>query len=148
RPTSATHFDLQEYKNGSWSTKADSISGTSTSRPHVGGIYQYRVRAYNAYGTRGYTAVSAEVKVKPPKPTNFTTSTTQAVDSQFTLSWNASPGASNYTIRKRKQTSSGSWGSWSTHATVGGTSRAFGYRELTDGHYQFQVRGNTTGVGG
>src|SRR5690606_1293212 len=102
RPASATHFDLQEYKNGGWSTVADNTSSTSTSRPHIGGIYQYRVRAYNAHGTRGYTAASAEVKVKPPKPTNFTTSTTQAVDSQFTLRWNASPGASNYTIRKRK----------------------------------------------
>lgn len=146
-PVSSTYFDLQEYTNGAWSTVANNTTDNSVPRPHVGGIYKYRVRAYNSYGTRGYTATSAEVKVKPPKPSSFSTNDSTAVDGEFELDWSNSAGADDYTVRRRRQSSSGTWGSWS-YETRSSTSREYGYRYLSEGDWQFQVRGNTDGVGG
>lgn len=105
------------------------------------------MRAYNSYGTRGYTAASTTVNVLPPVPATLSTSTSAAIDSQFTVSWGASAGATSYTLQKRKQNSDGTWGAWSTHASPTTASYAFAHQELADGAWQFQVRANTTNVG-
>ncbi|HET6725245.1 MAG TPA: hypothetical protein VFH85_04500 [Gammaproteobacteria bacterium] len=146
-PVSATYYDLQEYKNGTWTTVENNTGSTSTTRPRVGGSYQYRVRAYNQYGTRGYTATSAVVKVLPPVPASLTATDTTSVNSYFTLNWSASAGATSYTLVRRKQNSDGSWSGWTWYSPTTARSRGFGYHELSDGAYQFMVRADTGGVG-
>jgi hypothetical protein len=71
----------------------------------AGGTYRYRVRAYNRHGTRGYTAASATVKVRPPRPASIATNDTTAVDSRFTLHWSAAAGATSYRLRRRQRAS-------------------------------------------
>lgn len=145
-PKTATYYDLIEYKNGGWTTAAYHTLSTSKSREQIGGSYQYRVRAYNEHGTRGYTDYSAVVKVLPPAPEKLTTNDTTAVDSRFTIDWSASAGATTYRLRRRQQRSDGSWSGW-TYGVKNVTYRTYGYHDLPDGTYQFQVQAYTDGVG-
>ncbi|HET7307715.1 MAG TPA: hypothetical protein VFK24_07880 [Gammaproteobacteria bacterium] len=145
-PVSATSYELDEYKNGTWSI-VPNISGTSAHRDQVGGSYQYRVQASNHNGARGFTAPSTVVNVLPPTPATLGTNDSTAVDSRFTLTWGRSAGATSYRLRRRQQNSNGSWSGWSYYGATGSLSRDFAYHELGDGTYQFQVQAYTSGVG-
>lgn len=145
-PATTTYFILEEYKNGVWRAFPEMMSA-ALSLPQVGGTYQYRVSAYNRHGTRGHSDYSDIVKVLPPAPDNLTTDDTTAVNSRFTLNWDSSAGATHYRLRHRKQKSDGSWWGWNYYSRITDTYNTFGYHDLSDGTYQFQVQAYTSDVG-
>ncbi|MGH8400147.1 MAG: hypothetical protein ACRESU_03510 [Gammaproteobacteria bacterium] len=116
-PTDATSYDLQEYSNGAWSTIASGTSSNSITRPQVGGSYQYRARANNEYGTRGYTATSAVVVVSPPIPAKPTFDLNPTANGAYHVSWTPPAG----TVDHYHLQESLNGGAWTTIYT-GGTS--------------------------
>ena len=97
-PVSASAYMVQEsFNGGAWTTIVPSTQATSIvlTRP-VGGTYQYQVSAYNAYGSRGWSApITVNVTQVPETPTNLAVTTTGGVQ---TATWDAMPFATSYQV--------------------------------------------------
>lgn len=84
-----------------------------------GATYHYRVRAYNAAGNSAYSGVASATTLQatpPPAPTGLT-ATAASQRRRINLAWNASSGATSYTI-KRSTTSGGPYTTVATGVTA------------------------------
>ena len=110
--TTASGYQLQQYKNGGWVTIYTGTKATDTSYT-VKGLaagtagYRFRIRAYKTYGsTKQYGSWSNEVRVNtnPYGVGGFKVKST--AKTSITLGWNKGTTASGYQLQQYK---SGKW---------------------------------------
>ena len=141
----ANQYKLQESTNGgsSWSATY-TVHGSYTSRSFSSkpvGTYTYKLRYCKDVYMRGewfrrcfnasYPQVSVTVQAAaPPTPSGLTGPSTD-YNGSYTISWNASSGATSYKLQQKK--GSGSWvqvysGSATSKAMSGNTAGTYYYR--------------------
>lgn len=141
RPFSATDFDVQEQANGgSWQTLASGTTATSISLAgDTDGSYAYRVRANNAYGTRGWVASGAVTVLLPPATAPTLSAPAVSGSGSYTVSWNAVSQATRYTLQEQVN-----GGSWSTVSSDSNRSKAFSGKADGD-TYGYRVKACNAG---
>ncbi|MBP3335673.1 MAG: fibronectin type III domain-containing protein, partial [Ruminiclostridium sp.] len=106
--TTASGYQLQQYKNGKWVTIYTANKATNTSytvkklKAGTAG-YRFRIRAYKTYGnTKQYGSWSSEVKVNtnPYGVGGFKAKST--AKTSITLGWNKGTTASGYQLQQYK----------------------------------------------
>jgi hypothetical protein len=99
-PASASAYSVQESVNGgAWTLIAYNTNATSMTRPGTtSGLYTYQVQAGNAYGSRGWSATSAQVSVPavPSPPTNIRA--TADANGKIIIVWDAMQWATTYHV--------------------------------------------------
>ena len=144
--TTASGYQLQQYKNGKWVTIYTGTKATSTSYT-VKGLkagtagYRFRIRAYKTYGnTKQYGSWSSEVKVNtnPYGVGGFKAKST--AKNSITLGWNKGTTASGYQLQQYKG------GKWVTVYTgTKATSTSCTIKSLkANTSYKFRIRAYKT----
>ena len=144
--TTASGYQLQQYKDGKWVTIYTGTKATSTSYT-VKGLkagtagYRFRIRAYKTYGnTKQYGSWSSEVKVNtnPYGVGGFKAKST--VKTSITLGWNKGTTASGYQLQQYKG------GKWVTVYTgTKATSTSYTVKSLkSNTSYKFRIRAYKT----
>ena len=144
--TTASGYQLQQYKNGKWVTIYTGTKATNTSYT-VKGLkagtagYRFRIRAYKTYGnTKQYGSWSSEVKVNtnPYGVGGFKAKST--AKNSITLGWNKGTTASGYQLQQYKG------GKWVTVYTgTKATSTSYTVKRLkANTSYKFRIRAYKT----
>ncbi len=144
--TTASGYQLQQYKNGKWVTIYTGTKATNTSYT-VKGLkagtagYRFRIRAYKTYGnTKQYGSWSSEVKVNtnPYGVGGFKCSSKSSTS--VTLKWNKGTTASGYQLQQYKS------GKWVTIYTgTKATSTSCTIKSLkSNTSYKFRIRAYKT----
>ena len=144
--TTASGYQLQQYKNGKWVTIYTGTKATNTSYT-VKGLkagtagYRFRIRAYKTYGnTKQYGSWSSEVKVNtnPYGVGGFKAKST--AKTSITLGWNKGTTASGYQLQQYKG------GKWVTVYTgTKATSTSCTVKSLkANTSYKFRIRAYKT----
>ena len=145
--TTASGYQLQQYKGGKWVTIYTGTKATNTSYT-VKGLkagtagYRFRIRAYKTYGnTKQYGSWSSEVKVNtnPYGVGGFKCSS--KTSTSVTLKWNKGTTASGYQLQQYKD------GKWVTIYTgTKATNTSFTVKGLKAGTagYRFRIRAYKT----
>ena len=145
--TTASGYQLQQYKNGKWVTIYTGTKATNTSYT-VKGLkagtagYRFRIRAYKTYGnTKQYGSWSSEVKVNtnPYGVSGFKCSS--KASTSVTLKWNKGTTASGYQLQQYKN------GKWVTIYTgTKATNTSYTVKKLKAGTagYRFRIRAYKT----
>ena len=144
--TTASGYQLQQYKNGKWVTIYTGTKATNTSYT-VKGLkagtagYRFRIRAYKTYGnTKQYGSWSSEVKVNtnPYGVGGFKAKST--AKNSITLGWNKGTTASGYQLQQYKG------GKWVTVYTgTKATSTSYTVKNLkANTSYKFRIRAYKT----
>lgn len=128
--TATSYILQQQFNGGAWTQVYDS-SGTSTAISGLAaGSYVYRVRACNSYGCGGYTTSGTLTVTPPAAPASITVPGTTN-SASFTVSWQASAGATNYILQENPGTG------WSQ--IYSGSALSYAVTVAGSGHYQFEV---------
>ena len=144
--TTASGYQLQQYKNGKWVTIYTGTKATNTSytvkklKAGTAG-YRFRIRAYKTYGnTKQYGSWSSEVKVNtnPYGVGGFKAKST--AKNSITLGWNKGTTASGYQLQQYKG------GKWVTVYTgTKATSTSYTVKSLkANTSYKFRIRAYKT----
>ena len=144
--TTASGYQLQQYKNGKWVTIYTGTKATNTSytvkklKAGTAG-YRFRIRAYKTYGnTKQYGSWSSEVKVNtnPYGVGGFKAKST--AKTSITLGWNKGTTASGYQLQQYKG------GKWVTVYTgTKATSTSYTVKSLkANTSYKFRIRAYKT----
>ncbi len=144
--TTASGYQLQQYKGGKWVTIYTGTKATNTSYT-VKGLkagtagYRFRIRAYKTYGnTKQYGSWSSEVKVNtnPYGVGGFKAKST--AKNSITLGWNKGTTASGYQLQQYKG------GKWVTVYTgTKATSTSYTVKNLKKNtSYKFRIRAYKT----
>ena len=144
--TTASGYQLQQYKDGKWVTIYTGTKATNTSYT-VKGLkagtagYRFRIRAYKTYGnTKQYGSWSSEVKVNtnPYGVGGFKAKST--AKTSITLGWNKGTTASGYQLQQYKG------GKWVTVYTgTKATSTSCTVKSLkANTSYKFKIRAYKT----
>ena len=144
--TTASGYQLQQYKNGKWVTIYTGTKATNTSytvkklKAGTAG-YRFRIRAYKTYGnTKQYGSWSSEVKVNtnPYGVGGFKAKST--AKNSITLGWNKGTTASGYQLQQYKG------GKWVTVYTgTKATSTSYTVKRLkANTSYKFRIRAYKT----
>ena len=144
--TTASGYQLQQYKDGKWVTIYTGTKATNTSYT-VKGLkagtagYRFRIRAYKTYGnTKQYGSWSSEVKVNtnPYGVGGFKAKST--AKNSITLGWNKGTTASGYQLQQYKG------GKWVTVYTgTKATSTSCTIKSLkANTSYKFRIRAYKT----
>ena len=144
--TTASGYQLQQYKNGKWVTIYTGTKATDTSytvkklKAGTAG-YRFRIRAYKTYGnTKQYGSWSSEVKVNtnPYGVGGFKAKST--AKTSITLGWNKGTTASGYQLQQYKD------GKWVTVYTgTKATSTSCTVKRLkANTSYKFRIRAYKT----
>ena len=144
--TTASGYQLQQYKGGKWVTIYTGTKATNTSYT-VKGLkagtagYRFRIRAYKTYGnTKQYGSWSSEVKVNtnPYGVGGFKAKST--AKNSITLGWNKGTTASGYQLQQYKG------GKWVTVYTgTKATSTSCTVKSLkSNTSYKFRIRAYKT----
>ena len=144
--TTASGYQLQQYKDGKWVTIYTGTKATNTSYT-VKGLkagtagYRFRIRAYKTYGnTKQYGSWSSEVKVNtnPYGVGGFKAKST--AKTSITLGWNKGTTASGYQLQQYKG------GKWVTVYTgTKATSTSYTVKSLkSNTSYKFRIRAYKT----
>ena len=145
--TTASGYQLQQYKDGKWVTIYTGTKATDTSytvkklKAGTAG-YRFRIRAYKTYGnTKQYGSWSSEVKVNtnPYGVGGFKCSTKSSTS--VTLKWNKGTTASGYQLQQYKG------GKWVTIYTgTKATNTSYTVKKLKAGTagYRFRIRAYKT----
>ena len=144
--TTASGYQLQQYKDGKWVTIYTGTKATNTSYT-VKGLkagtagYRFRIRAYKTYGnTKQYGSWSSEVKVNtnPYGVGGFKVKST--AKTSITLGWNKGTTASGYQLQQYKG------GKWVTVYTgTKATSTSCTVKNLKKNtSYKFRIRAYKT----
>ena len=144
--TTASGYQLQQYKNGKWVTIYTGTKATNTSytvkklKAGTAG-YRFRIRAYKTYGnTKQYGSWSSEVKVNtnPYGVGGFKAKST--AKTSITLGWNKGTTASGYQLQQYKG------GKWVTVYTgTKATSTSCTVKRLkANTSYKFRIRAYKT----
>ena len=144
--TTASGYQLQQYKDGKWvtiytSTKAANTSYTVKGLKAGTAGYRFRIRAYKTYGnTKQYGSWSSEVKVNtnPCGVGGFKVKST--AKTSITLGWNKGTTASGYQLQQYKD------GKWVTVYTgTKATSTSCTVKSLkSNTSYKFRIRAYKT----
>ena len=145
--TTASGYQLQQYKNGKWvtiytGTKATDTSYTVKNLKAGTAGYRFRIRAYKTYGnTKQYGSWSSEVKVNtnPYGVSRFKCSS--KTSTSVTLKWNKGTTASGYQLQQYKN------GKWVTIYTgTKATNTSYTVKKLKAGTagYRFRIRAYKT----
>ena len=144
--TTASGYQLQQYKNGKWvtiytGTKATNTSFTVKNLKAGTAGYRFRIRAYKTYGnTKQYGSWSSEVKVNtnPYGVSGFKAKST--AKNSITLGWNKGTTASGYQLQQYKG------GKWVTVYTgTKATSTSCTVKSLkANTSYKFRIRAYKT----
>ena len=144
--TTASGYQLQQYKNGKWvtiytGTKATNTSYTVKNLKAGTAGYRFRIRAYKTYGnTKQYGSWSSEVKVNtnPYGVGGFKAKST--AKNSITLGWNKGTTASGYQLQQYKG------GKWVTVYTgTKATSTSYTVKSLkSNTSYKFRIRAYKT----
>ena len=144
--TTASGYQLQQYKNGKWvtiytGTKATNTSYTVKNLKAGTAGYRFRIRAYKTYGnTKQYGSWSGEVKVNtnPYGVGGFKAKST--AKNSITLGWNKGTTASGYQLQQYKG------GKWATVYTgTKATSTSCTIKSLkANTSYKFRIRAYKT----
>ena len=144
--TTASGYQLQQYKNGKWvtiytGTKAANTSYTVKKLKAGTAGYRFRIRAYKTYGnTKQYGSWSSEVKVNtnPYGVGGFKAKST--AKNSITLGWNKGTTASGYQLQQYKG------GKWVTVYTgTKATSTSYTVKSLkSNTSYKFRIRAYKT----
>ena len=144
--TTASGYQLQQYKNGKWvtiytGTKATDTSYTVKNLKAGTAGYRFRIRAYKTYGsTKQYGSWSSEVKVNT-NPYGVGGFKTKSISStSVTLQWNKGTTASGYQLQQYKN------GKWVTIYTgTKATSTSYTVKSLkANTSYKFRIRAYKT----
>ena len=144
--TTASGYQLQQYKNGKWVTIYTGTKATNTSYT-VKGLkagtagYRFRIRAYKTYGnTKQYGSWSSEVKVNtnPYGVGGFKAKST--AKTSITLGWNKGTTASGYQLQQYK---GGKWVTVYTGAKATSTSCTIKSLKANTS-YKFRIRAYKT----
>ena len=140
-------FTLEEkIGSGAWSGVHDAYSTTTKLFSNKGtATYSYRLRWQWTFCYYGCTVIDQPelpktiVVTRPPAAvaTPALTNKSGNTDTTFTISWNASSGATSYRLYRRQAAYGGTYGSWSS--VYSGSGRSLN-QSLGDGHYQYRVR--------
>ena len=144
--TTASGYQLQQYKDGKWVTIYTGTKATNTSytvkklKAGTAG-YRFRIRAYKTYGnTKQYGSWSSEVKVNtnPYGVGGFKAKST--AKNSITLGWNKGTTASGYQLQQYKG------GKWVTVYTgTKATSTSYTVKNLKKNtSYKFRIRAYKT----
>ena len=144
--TTASGYQLQQYKDGKWVTIYTGTKATSTSYT-VKGLkagtagYRFRIRAYKTYGNaKQYGSWSSEVNVNtnPYGVSGFKAKST--AKNSITLGWNKGTTASGYQLQQYKG------GKWVTVYTgTKATSTSYTIKSLkSNTSYKFRIRAYKT----
>ena len=145
--TTASGYQLQQYKDGKWVTIYTGTKATNTSytvkklKAGTAG-YRFRIRAYKTYGnTKQYGSWSSEVKVNtnPYGVGGFKCSS--KTSTSVTLKWNKGTTASGYQLQQYKD------GKWVTIYTgTKATNTSYTVKNLKAGTagYRFRIRAYKT----
>ena len=145
--TTASGYELQQYKNGKWvtiytGTKATNTSYTVKNLKAGTAGYRFKIRAYKTYGsTKQYSSWSSEIKVNtnPYGVSGFKCSS--KTSTSVTLKWNKGTTASGYQLQQYKN------GKWVTIYTgTKATSTSYTVKNLKAGTagYRFRIRAYKT----
>ena len=144
--TTASGYQLQQYKDGKWvtiytGTKATNTSYTVKNLKAGTAGYRFRIRAYKTYGnTKQYGSWSSEVKVNtnPYGVGGFKVKAT--AKNSITLGWNKGTTASGYQLQQYKD------GKWVTVYTgTKATSTSCTVKSLkANTSYKFRIRAYKT----
>ncbi len=145
--TTASGYQLQQYKDGKWvtiytGTKATDTSYTVKNLKAGTAGYRFRIRAYKTYGnTKQYGSWSSEVKVNtnPYGVSGFKCSS--KTSTSVTLKWNKGTTASGYQLQQYKD------GKWVTIYTgTKATDTSYTVKKLKAGTagYRFRIRAYKT----
>ena len=144
--TTASGYQLQQYKSGKWVTIYTGTKATNTSytvkKLKAGTVgYRFRIRAYKTYGnTKQYGSWSSEVKVNtnPYGVGGFKAKST--AKNSITLGWNKGTTASGYQLQQYKG------GKWVTVYTgTKATSTSYTAKSLkSNTSYKFRIRAYKT----
>jgi len=106
--TGATSYIVQRATNAAFTANLVTFSGVTSSPFTVTGLnsgtaYFYRVRAVNGCGNSasfvaGASSIST-TNAAPPLPTSVSAPASSVLCTEFTMSWNASAGALDYTVQ-------------------------------------------------
>ena len=145
--TSASGYEIEQYKSGKWVNVAK-ITGNATTSYTVKGLaagtagYQFRIRAYRTEGkNKGYSGYSSVVKVNtnPYGVGGFKCSS--KTSTSVTLKWNKGTTASGYQLQQYKD------GKWVTIYTgTKATNTSYTVKDLKAGTagYRFRIRAYKT----
>ena len=133
--TAATYQLQQQTNGGTWSTVQNTAATTRAVSGQPDGSYGYRVRACNASGCSGWTAVKVVIVARVPgAPASIAGSPAETADGHYTVSWQAANGSvSDYELQEAVGTAG-----WSTVYTGAALSRSFTARPF--GNYRYRVR--------
>ena len=144
--TTASGYQLQQYKDGKWvtiytGTKATNTNYTVKNLKAGTAGYRFRIRAYKTYGnTKQYGSWSSEVKVNtnPYGVGGFKVKAT--AKNSITLGWNKGTTASGYQLQQYKG------GKWVTVYTgTKATSTSYTVKSLkSNTSYKFRIRAYKT----
>ena len=144
--TSASGYEIEQYKSGKW-TNVAKITGNATTSYTVKGLaagtagYQFRIRAYRTEGkNKAYSGYSSVVKVNtnPYGVGGFKCSS--KTSTSVTLKWNKGTTASGYQLQQYKG------GKWVTVYTgTKATSTSYTVKRLkANTSYKFRIRAYKT----
>ena len=145
--TTASGYQLQQYKGGKWVTIYTGTKATNTSYT-VKGLkagtagYRFRIRAYKTYGnTKQYGSWSKEVKVNtnPYGVGGFKCSS--KTSTSVTLKWNKGTTASGYQLQQYKD---GKWVTIYTGTKATNTSYTVKGLKAGTAGYRFRIRAYKT----
>ena len=145
--TTASGYQLQQYKDGKWVTIYTGTKATDTSytvkklKAGTAG-YRFRIRAYKTYGnTKQYGSWSSEVKVNtnPYGVGGFKCSTKSSTS--VTLKWNKGTTASGYQLQQYK---GGKWVTIYTGTKATNTSYTVKGLKAGTAGYRFRIRAYKT----
>ena len=145
--SSASGYQLQQYKDGKWVTIYTGTKATNTSYT-VKGLkagtagYRFRIRAYKTYGnTKQYGSWSSEVKVNT-NPYGVGGFKTKSISStSVTLQWNKGTTASGYQLQQYKD---GKWVTIYTGTKATNTSYTVKGLKAGTAGYRFRIRAYKT----
>ena len=145
--TTASGYELQQYKDGKWvtiytGTKATNTSYTAKNLKAGTAGYRFRIRAYKTYGnTKQYGSWSSEVKVNtnPYGVGGFKCSS--KTSTSVTLKWNKGTTASGYQLQQYKD---GKWVTIYTGTKATNTSYTVKGLKAGTAGYRFRIRAYKT----
>ena len=145
--TTASGYQLQQYKDGKWvtiytGTKATNTSYTVKNLKAGTAGYRFRIRAYKTYGnTKQYGSWSSEVKVNT-NPYGVGGFKTKSISStSVTLQWNKGTTASGYQLQQYK---GGKWVTIYTGTKATNTSYTVKGLKAGTAGYRFRIRAYKT----
>lgn len=135
-------YELQEQANGgSWQGIYSGAERNRTLSGRADGSYGYRVRACNAVGCGGWSAVATVVLQRPPSSAPTLSAPGTALNGQYSVGWSSVGGATDYILEE-----SADVGSWTTAYSGTELSKAFAGKAA--GSYRYRAKGcNPTGCG-